>query len=357
MIGLADEIAEANLRLVKIKEDFISAACPFHKGGAERHPSFWINRQNGSWGCFTCSEKGGNLKLLLKALGISSRRIEGQLEEALEEAKKTADLDKVRRKKRARSSFHGEYTLPESLLGVYDWLPEVMLDWGFSEKLLKQHDIGYDRERERITFPIRDLYGDLIGISGRTTTGEPPKYKVYEGRHMKNGKEVPGELGDWYPSYSATGMKNHIWRAHFWYDKLFRDEGQLIIVEGYKAALWLVQNGWTETGALMGAKMSKTQERIIRRLGAEVFVLMDNNGPGQEGADQICQRLGVSTFPVYRCWYPEYCDEDTQPDDLSAEELEEVLATSERVGGRTYGTKKLSAAQKPSTEKRGWRRR
>lgn len=353
MIGIADEIATSHLRLVKIKDDFIAAACPFHKGGTERNASFWINRHNGSWGCFACSKKGGKLQYLLRELGISNKRIEAQLEAASQEAEKTAEVDEARRRKQARASFRGEFTLPESLLGVYDWLPELMLDFGFSEKILKQHNIGYDRERDRITFPIRDLYGNLIGISGRTTVGEPPKYKVYQGYHVSGGEKVPGELGDWYPEYSSTGVRDHIWRANFWYDKLFKKEGQLIIVEGYKAALHMVQLDWTETGALMGARMSKTQERIIRRLGAEVFVLMDNNEAGQQGADQICDRLGSSTFPVYRCWYPDHCDEDAQPDDLSEEELEEVLATSERIGGKIYEQKKLRKAPFKKTSRWG----
>jgi len=360
VLGIADGIAMDHLRLVKVKEDFIATACPFHKGGAERKASFWINRHNGSWGCFSCSKSGSSLKYLLKALGISNRRVEAQLEEAHQEAKKTAEVDKARRKKKARASFRGECTLPEALLGVYDWLPEIMLDYGFPEELLAQHDIGYDRERQRVTFPIRDLYGDLIGISGRTTIGASPKYKVYQGRHMVDGNEVVGELGEWYPEYSSSNIRDHIWRAHFWYNDLFNrphgKEGQLIIVEGYKAALHMVQSGWTETGAIMGSKMSAKQERIVRRLGAEVFILLDNNDAGHQGADQICQRLGVSTFPVYRCWYPEHCDDDAQPDDLNEDELEEVLATSERVGGKVYEWKKLSSTSFTSKEgKRGKR--
>ena len=361
MLGIADTIAEEYLHLVKIKDDYISAACPFHKGGEETHPSFWINRHVGNWGCFSCSMHGGNLKKLLKEMGIASRRINTQIDAAAKEAELVQSRERVRAQKKARATFQGTHSLPESLLGVYDWLPEVMIDMGFTEEILLEHDIGYDRERDRITFPIRDIFGKLIGVSGRSTIGDLPKYKVYTGKHIVDGKEVLGELGQWYPDYSSEGIRDHLWCGQFVYPELTKNpRGQLIIVEGYKAALWLKLHDWKTTVALMGSKMSRGQERLIRRMGVETFVLLDNNDPGQEGADQICQRLGVSTFPVYRCSYPRYCDENAQPDDLDEGELEEVLSTSKRVGGKPYVRVNLwrnpgSSKQVKGTTKKRWR--
>lgn len=337
-MSIADEIAQQHLERVRIKSDFISAACPFHKAGKERRPSFWISRETGAWGCFTCGERGSNLKWLLKGLGVSSVRIESQLEEAEKEYRKTWDLEKARARKKARKPFKGDRTLPDSLLGVYDFAPLDLVDAGFDKKLLREHDIGFDRRNNRITFPIRDLFGNLVGISGRATMiGEEPKYLVYSGRRIVDGKEVLGELGEWYPEYSNEGVRDHLWRMDKCYQRIMDNEGgeeQLIIVEGYKAALWLVQHGWINTVALMGARMSPVQERIVRSLGVETFVFLDNNRPGRKGSRQICQRIAVSTFPVYEVSYPEYCSEDAQPDDLGEEELEEALVHSRRVGGR-----------------------
>jgi len=340
---LVDEIAIAHLSRVNIKEDFVAAACPFHKGGQESHPSFWINRQNGSWGCFACSEGNSDLRLLLKALGISGVAIDDALEDAERQAKKTAKLRRLREEKRARREFKGVHILPDSLLGVYDWLPLSLVEEGFSEEVLRAHDIGFDRQLERITFPIRDLFGNLIGISGRATAiGDEPKYLVYGGRRTVNGEEVMGELGYWFKSYSNDGIRDHLWRMEKTYKALYEAEaGQLIIVEGYKAALWMVQHGWTQTVALMGARMSPQQERIIRSLGCEVFVLLDNNKAGRSGSWKVCQSLAVSSFPVYRCSYPAYCDSGTQPDDLNEEELDKALCTAQRIGGRRHVRRSL----------------
>ena len=360
MNEIIDQIARDHLRKVTLKEDFVSACCPFHKGGMESHPSFWVSRSNGRWGCFACPE-AGNLRELLAHFGIKGKRVEEALKEAEEEGKKQALIDKAKKAKKSRSTFKGDYILPDALLGVYDWMPVDLVEDGFSEQVLMQHDIGFDRERNRITFPIRDLYGNLIGISGRSTIGEAPKYLVYNGRRKRDdGKEVMGELGEWYPDYSNEGIKDHLWRGNFVYSEVMagRANDQVIVVEGYKAAMWLVQHDWLETVALMGSKMSPGQERILRRMGVPVFVLLDNNGPGQEGAYYTCQRLAVSTFPVYRCYYPDYCDEDAQPDDLSEEELTEVLTQAQRVGGKFHGTRRKMAKSKkpgPKRKTKRWR--
>jgi DNA primase len=336
MHDVADAIAREHLRLVRVKDDFIASACPFHKDGQERRPSFWINRLTGEWGCFACPERGTNLRDLLQGLGIRSRKLDGVIEEAVREAKQHRNIEKVRRKKKARAEFRGVHVLPEALLGVFDWTPIKLIEENFSEEILLAHDIGFDRERERITFPIRDAYGSLIGISGRTVKPDGyPKYKVYEGITEQDGIKSNNELGEWFPDYSAEGIRDHLWRAHFIYSDIYQDKSkQLIIVEGYKAAMWLVQQGWFNTVALMGSRMSSAQERLVRRMGTETWIFLDNNEAGITGTDALQDRLGSATFPVYLCQYPHEYDEDCQPSDLDGDEIESILSSAVRARGR-----------------------
>ena len=53
---------------------------------------------------------------------------------------------------------------------------------GSDEVLLQKMDIGFDKEYERITFPIRDIYGNLVGINGRTVTGAFPEVQDLQER-------------------------------------------------------------------------------------------------------------------------------------------------------------------------------
>jgi len=355
VLGVADQIAEEYLNRVRVKEGFVSAACPFHKGGQERHPSFWINRETGAWGCFSCDAHGSSLKYLLKEMGEGSKKIEAELEEAEKDSRKTVKLLKAKRRKKARAEFRGVHTLPENLLGVFDFAPVSLMEAGYTEETLLAHDVGFDRRYNRITFPVRDLFGSLVGVSGRATVpGDFPKYRFYNGRRRYEGKDDPGELGEWYPSYSNESVRDHIWGMHEFYEDLFKStDGQIILVEGFKARMWMKQHGWNHTGAIMGTQMSPTQERIIRRLGAEVFLFADNNEPGHQAAYNWGQRLAVSSFPVYRVNYPEYCDETAQPDDLSDEEIEEVLTKSIRVGGKYVKPRsRMAFKQKSGREKK-----
>lgn len=338
MLGVADEIAQRYLNRVRVKDSHISAACPFHKGGQERHPSFWVDRQSGKWGCFTCNESGSSLKYLLKKLEVSNRLVEQEIEEAEKEAVKTAAVARAKKKQKDKADFKGLHVLPEGLLGVYDFLPVSLVRKGFSEKTLEDHSIGFDKRNQRITFPIRDLYGNLVGVSGRATQPDHhPKYKVYEGRKRYGKNESTGELGEWFPGYSNEGVRDHLWRGDLVYQDLFDGKwDQVIIVEGFKAAMWMVQNGWYHTVAVMGTMMTKTQARIIKRLGAECFVLADNNEPGRKASHFWCQTLAVSSFPVYEVSYPDYCGDHAQPDDLTEEELNNALHSAKRVGGIPY---------------------
>ena len=338
MEDIVDQIALDHLEGVKIKAQYISARCPFH--GVDTHPSFWLERSTGKWGCFACSAHGSGLQWLLKELGVRKKGIEHLLKEAEKDRKKVSAIAEIQRKKKAKADFTGAHVLPDSILGLWDMCPEALLDAGFDMELLQRHDIGFDEERLRITFPIRDIDGNLIGISGRTVIDSWPKYKVYQGYHDRvtdDGETVrdPGELGLWFPDYSSTDIRDHLYRGNFVYHQCFDGTGDyVIIVEGYKAALWMVQLGYEYTVALMGSKMSATQERLIRRMGVPTYVLLDNNDAGQGGADQACSRLGNCTHPVYRCWYPEGHGEDAQPDDLTAEEAQAVLEGATRAAGR-----------------------
>ena len=205
MFGVVDRIAKDRFRLVKVKEDYISCACPFHKGGMESNPSFWLHRASGRWGCFSCKEGGSSLKFLLRKIGVKDKRAEVEIEAAEKESKLTKEVEEAKRKKKAKATFRGVHTLPESLLGVYDWLPTGMVEAGFTEEVLRDHDIGFDRERGRITFPVRDIFGSLVGVYGRATRMlDLPRYLAYSGRRTKDGRETMGEFGEWYPDSSRS---------------------------------------------------------------------------------------------------------------------------------------------------------
>lgn len=314
----------------------VQVRCPFHKGGQESRPSFGINVTNGIWQCFTC-KLSGSLPKLLKLLGLPRNIVDLELSgirDALDANKRSIEWKK-RTQWKLTDPVLAETVLPETILRPYEWCPTSLINAGFSPEWLQWMDIGYDRNNNRITYPIRDIYGNLAGISGGATiAGQYPKYKVYQGRRKdKDGNMVGSEYGPWFDEqYPDYVFKNHryLWNFDQVYPHLFfnQDKEQyIIIVEGFKACLWLLQNGWSNTVALMGSVMSDHQRNLLHRIQARVILFLDNDTAGRDGTNSIALQVQQFEPRVYIAQYP-YA-EDCQPDDLSYAELVAAIQGAE----------------------------
>jgi DNA primase len=202
---------------------------------------------------------------------------------------------------------------------VYDYLPTRLRDDGFNIRTLKRLGIGYDRSKHRITFPIRDGYGNLVGLAGRAVIG--PRYKVYRGGYKDEaGNMIVGDFGpefdQMFPGYELK-KSLHLWNA---YNVLARQEmgetAPVIIVEGYKAAIWLIQHGYQHVVALMGSALSMIQLVILGVLYTGEFILfLDADKPGVDATKRIGQWLIGKGYTVSVARYPDPMMR--QPDDMS----------------------------------------
>jgi DNA primase len=227
-------------------------------------------------------------------------------------------LVKVARKKSPvgrTGLFRAKYPLPERILGLFESCPEDLVNAGFDEEILWRHDIGWDSEREWITFPIRDLDGQLAGISGRTN--DPAmKYKVY--------RQELRDMG--FPGYDIANH-DYVWRWDQVYPQVYAADGRptIYVCEGLKAALWMVQHGYENTVALMGTAMSDTQKVFLERLGGTVIWCLDNDKFGRVATRKNGYKLrGVSQFVM------NYPANTKQPDDLASDGLKNAIDTSLR---------------------------
>jgi len=161
----------------------IIACCPFHD---DRRPSFSIHSETGYWICFGCGLRGG-IERFLELQHYSKSRIEqelGPLRAELQQYRQTRKRQEARRFQN-RDPFLADPVLDEALTGIFYFQPRA-LERDFDSGLLKSYGIGYDRSADRIMFPIRDLYGNLAGYSGRAVKeGEQIRYKVYTGAQQE----------------------------------------------------------------------------------------------------------------------------------------------------------------------------
>jgi DNA primase len=281
----------------------IAAYCPFHKGGAERRPSLYVYvgpttqyKHPGMAFCHTCNE-GWSLPGLMRRLGVSGHVLEAA-QQIVEETKPRVEIDRFR-----MGLGLDLPAIPEAILGLYSYVPKAMLALGFEAELLRRYEIGFDRKLKRIIFPIRSHTGELVGLSGRSVRGDNPKYRIYK-------EELHGII----PGYSLTKGKV-LWGL----DKLYAERLEahashpLVVCEGFKAALWCIQNGYPHTVALMGSYLSESHAILLTRVANEVVLFLDNNSAGINGTRSALRRVrGVRlTVANYNTGEP------ISPDDLN----------------------------------------
>lgn len=309
--------------------------CPFHKGGNESKPSFYVNVVNGVYFCHTCNIGGPVLRLLLD-LGVPRHIADAEtadLKQAISHNKSIAAGKKASQWVE-QDPYKATTVLSETVLNHYKYCPTKLLEKGFNVNWLQHMEVGYDLDKHRIIYPIRDVHGNLAGVSGGAQyTWQEPKYKIYRGGYKDyTGKNYVSDFGGWfdeqYPDYRMDKSR-YIWGFDRVYARLcFSTHKETIVVcEGFKACLWLLQNGYINTVALMGKFMSDIQYNLLTRLDANVILFLDNNEAGRTGADKIKQKLSkLMKVKVVR--YPDRPNaEKLQPDDLTKNELDEIIKT------------------------------
>jgi len=307
------------------------AACPFHDSASAKR-SFYIYGKSGGWACFGCGLTG-TLPSLLYRLGMSRERVDQVLNGVNYSSWKPESAER-----RGRIKAQGWDVLPEFILGAWDWCPERMIWWGFSEEILQEFDIGFDKVRKRITFPIRDHAGRLAGVSGRAEPGGFPRYKVYDATPPSNGVRA-GELYEVLEKKAYTpDNRRHVYGLdRFYAARLLRpdeDHPPLLLVEGYKGTLWMVQNGFDHTGGLQGSSLTRHQEDVLGAIRGTKYVLLDHE-PGKAFPDEngrcaaywITERLSRYGKALV-CQYPEGTELGTSPDDLTKDQLQQLVDTA-----------------------------
>lgn len=262
------------------------ATCPFHTMVDYVSVTLSFNLVRGVFFCFSCKTKG-NLRTFLRDLGQDTQWVEanyGVLNERLE--KLAPDVPEPLQPTTQEA-------LPEALLGLFDQPPLPLIEEGFSEELLKALEVGIDSDHQRITFPIRDHQGRLMGISGRTLNPHAAqRYKVYS-----------TEYAAWGLRPRNTDKSHYLWNLHRFYKprlKSMPDDVPIVVTEGYKACLKVVENGHSTTCALQGSYLSPQQLWLLETLGCPVYLMLDNNAAGRNGTFYAGDKLSRSlpTFVV-----------------------------------------------------------
>lgn len=278
------------------------AYCPLHgEVPGKSKPSLCVNVETGAWICFAgCG--GGTAKSFLTSLGENKHVVRD----------KTKDIKPV--KKRKKTASKQSFFLPTALLGLFDECPLKLVKAGFDEEVLQYHDIGFDYARNRITYPVFTREGNLLAIVGRRPTSEFGKYVPYTEKELTDLGVVQ------IPKYEKGSV---FWREDkFFQTKACHDRTKpVILVEGFKAALWLVQAGYNNVMALMGTHLTDAHVHTLEGLGKTVILCLDGDKPGIVSTVKNSYKLS-RTLKVLICNYPGGA---TQPDDLQIQKLNDMI--------------------------------
>lgn len=293
------EIASGYTQLTKAGRTY-RGLCPLH---SEKHGSFFVYPEDGSWHCFGACNTGGDIfSLVMKKEGLSFGEALKMLAEkaGIEVPQKTTgredDLEpiyqinlkaayyfnnlllKSSRAEKARQFLKergvAEETIERFVLGysLPDWedLKDFLEVQGFSEELIIlsglaiRSDTGrsYDRFRDRLIFPIRDIKGRVAGFGGRALDDTMPKYlNSGETAVFNKGKLV----------YGIDLAREAI-----------RKEDRAVIVEGYMDTIIAHQYGFSNTVASMGTAVTEDQIYQLKKLTQNIILALDSDQAGEE---------------------------------------------------------------------------
>lgn len=294
---------------------FIMVRCPFHGGGMEKTPSCSLSRSKPVFFCHACNT-GGHIRKFLQAVGVSDGASKSIIETVSYDYSEYGGEQNRHSILSGDNPYKGKFILDDEILDGWRLRSRTLIDAGFREATLRHFEVGVDNTERRITFPIRNLYGDLIGVSGRTYQDgdERPRYKIYSTKELAR--------FDVQKEYTTREIKGAtLWHAHMVYPLAFQTSGDIIITEGFKAAMWVWQQGYHNVVALIGAHLTKLQAELLARTGSRIILFLDNNDAGVKGT-HAAGKLLLSTNILYVAKYP---DKRQQPDNLQELELASAI--------------------------------
>lgn len=320
-------IAPDRAARAKRGHNYILIPCPYHGGGQEKTPSLSVSTTSPVFFCHACTE-GGSLVRLLRDLGAAPTYAQN-----IVNSSGYSRSDRGRREKRSAVTaykagldpYRAKFVLDEDVLDPYRVAPTSLLDAGFTPDTLRHFEVGVDVNNARVTYPIRSLYGELMGISGRTLIDEEPRYKIYKKELVERGLEEGWSIPD---DYSIEeGKMATLWHMHIVYPFLLAGDEAVVVTEGFKACMWTYQAGFDTSVALIGAYMSPLHASLLARVCKTTVLFLDHNEAGWKGtakAGQLLEKVGIDVLVA------RYPDDRQQPDDLSKEEVDHAVTNAYR---------------------------
>ncbi len=324
-------------RNIKIASRVVRATCPFeylHSGGVDKHPSFAVKIVEGdesTWKCFTCN-RGGLLERMIEFMNKDRVMPEKRMNDLYGFVIKYDQVNLSRLIREAGEVQHHtqKYTPSANTSGIYaspneialqsppapdiPAFPESTLEEFFddpsgaglkylkgrkvTDKTIAEWELKWHPQQQRVTTPVRDMDGRLVGISGRTINKKgrpkylhsdkfPTSYILY-GEH----KVVPGNTG--------------------------------ILVEGQFDVIALWQYGYRYPVGVFGSTLNPHQADKVVKIFRDVIILTDPDDGGRKAGEQYVRAIG-GRIPHRFVYLPEGVDPGKLMEKHTLDDVIEIL--------------------------------
>ena len=269
---LKSNLHDGRFKDVYRKGDNVICTCPFHKGGMENKPAMniYCNKDGsveyGYAHCFSCGYSGRLTKFVGDVFNANTDYGEDWLLENFSYNivyDNSIVLDKIELPKNIpkKSNF-----ILESELDRYNIKHPYMYQRGLTDEIIDMFHIGYNAEKDTITFPVWDEFGSIVMITERSTKDK----RFY----------IPPNVEK--PVY----LLNYILKEKI--QRVFVCESQLNTLNCWKYGFPAI--GLFGTG-------SQYQYDILRKSGIRNYVLMfDGDSAGRIGADKFKKNLSDCAY-------------------------------------------------------------
>ncbi len=300
------EIISNYIEIKKAGANF-KANCPFH---GEKTPSFVISPSKQIFHCFGCGVGGDAIKFVMDYEKLNYpealEKIASMLNFSLQYTQGNSDHHETRRVLEAVQQWYQKnlYQNPtaqhylaqrgisqasiETFEIGYVGSSQSLLQFLSSAKLplpkaqeagiIAQRERGgfYARLSERITFPIHNPSGAIVGFGGRTLGNHPAKYINSPQTKLFNKSRL---------LYGYAKAKEHIYRNK-----------KLIVCEGYLDVIMLHQAGFKEAVATLGTALTQDHLPLLRKGEPKIILAYDGDKAGIAAAQKAAILLTEGGF-------------------------------------------------------------
>lgn len=180
--------------------DNVMVCCPYHKDGQERKPSAGVRKSDGTFHCFTCGEVHSLQEVISHCFGhyddlVGSFGWKWLTKNFLMLEVENRAVIPLNLSRNKRNVVSNKITLPNEKnvtqreLERFRYIHPYMYRRKLTDNIIEKFDVGYDKETNSLTFPVRDINGECLFIVRRSVIGkhfnipkgvEKPLYGVYE---------------------------------------------------------------------------------------------------------------------------------------------------------------------------------